>query len=324
MFEQVTNAAPATSTYNWLDTVFKPAATTTAPKATTQPSDPPIAGGSGAGGITAQGQSAFDLMFSILKSYGLETLGTKLKDLIVGGMTDQASLSLALQDTNEWKQRFIGNEKLRQQGLPVLSVAEYLATERSYAQVMKNFGLPRGFYDDPADFGQFIGNNVSASELQDRVQSYSDLANRDDPAVKAQLRSMGMSEGDLLAFYMDPERANPLIQKKYKATLIGAAARRTGLVADNGYAEQLAGQGVTEQQAQAGYGLISENLADTQKLGDIYGTDYSQSDFESEVFQGDGAATKKRKRLASQERANFGGSSGITQGSLKQNTSGQF
>src|SRR5690606_434666 len=105
-------------------------------------------------------------------------------------------------------------EKLRAAGLPVLSPAEYLATERSYAQVMKNYGLPKGFYDDPADFAGFIGGSVSASELQERVQSYSDLANREDPAIKAQLRAMGMNDGDLLAFYMDPTRANPLIRKK--------------------------------------------------------------------------------------------------------------
>lgn len=273
---------------------------------------------------TATQESAWALMQQTLESYGLGSLGGKLKELIEQGKTDQGSLTLELQSTNEWRQRFKGNEALKQAGLPVLSVAEYLATERSYAQVMKNYGLPTGFYDGPEDFADFIGKSVSASELQERVQAYSDLANREDPAVRAQLQAMGMSEGDLLAFTMDPDRANPLIQRKYKATLVGAAARRTGLTADNEYAERLAGMGVTEQQAQAGYGLISENLTTLGRLGEIYGVDYDQGDFEAEVFEQSGEATRKRKRLASQERAAFSGSSGISRGSLARDTSGQY
>ena len=270
-------------------------------------------------------QSAFDLMFGILQEYGLESLGDRLKELIVGGVEDQASLTLSLQDTDEWKQRFAGNEALKKNGLPVLSVAEYLATERAMSQVMRQHGLPEGFYDDPADFAKFIGNSVSPSEVEERVRSWSDLATRGtDPAIRDQLRAMGMGDGDLTAYFMDPERAAPLIQQKYKTALIGASARRAGLTTDTAYAERLAGMGITEQQAQAGYALISENLDATTRLGDIYGDGYNQRDFESEVFQGDGNATRKRKRLASQERASFSGQSGVAQGSLRQSSAGQF
>ena len=281
-------------------------------------------GAAGTVGDPDYDQTAHDVMLSILKEYNLESLAGRLEELMLDGITDQAQLTLALQDTQEWKTRFAGNEKLKAAGLPVLSVAEYLATERSMAQVMKQHGLPDGFYDDPEDFGNFIGNSVSPAELESRVQTYSDIVNRQDPAVKAQLRAMGMTEGDLLAFTMDPERANPLIQRKYKQTLIGAAARRTGLTASNDYAERLAGMNISEEQAQAGYALISENLAATQRLGSIYGDRYGQGDFESEVFEGDGKATRKRKRLASQERAAFSGQSGVAQGSLRQSTSGQY
>lgn len=289
--------------------------------------------GGGGGGTPAPGpeseplpvkfnQSAYDLMAGLLQQYGLGSLAGRLRQLISDGITDQASLTLALQDTNEWRQRFSGNEALRQKGLPVLTVAEYLATERSYAQIMKNYGLPQGFYDDPDDFGKFIGNNVSASELQSRVQAYSDLANREDSAITDQLKSMGLGKGDLIAFMMDPERANPLIQRKAKTALVGAAARRVGL--DAGNAERLAELGVTEQQAVAGFAVISENLDDVDRLGEIYGVDYDQGDFEAEIFEGDGKAARKRKRLASQERAAFSGSSGVSRGSLGQSTAGQF
>jgi hypothetical protein len=285
------------------------------------------AGGPGGGDIGAEpefDQSAYDLMFNVLKDYGLESLGGRLKELVEGGVIDQASITLALQDSQEWKTRFAGNEALKNAGLPVYPVAQYLATEQAMAQVMKNAGVPQGFYDDPADFAKFIGASVSAAELQERVNAWSDLSRRQDPAITAQLKSMGMSDGDLLAFMMDPKRAAPLIQRKYQTALVGAAARRTGLVADNRYAERLAGMGITEQQAQAGYSLISENLGATQRLGEFYGDRYGQRDFESEVFEGDGDSTRKRKRLASQERAAFSGSSGIQRGSLNQSSTGQY
>lgn len=276
------------------------------------------------GGMTAAQSSAFDQMDQFLSEYGLSSLSGFVKNLIVGGTTDSASIMLQLQGTNEWKQRFAGNEALKQKGLGVLSPAEYLSVERSYAQIMKNYGLPVGFYDDPSDFAQWIGGNVSAAEIQQRVSAYADLANREDPATLAQLNSMGMTKGDLLAYMMDPSRAQPLLQQKYQQTLLGAASRRAGYVADNNYLGELASRGVTEQQAAQGFGLVAENLHAAQTLGGVYGEDVSGQDLASMVFDNDAASGKKIKRLASQERGAFGGSSGVAGGSLNKNTSGSY
>jgi hypothetical protein len=263
-------------------------------------------------------------MADLLNQYGLGSLHSVLRGLVMGGETDPAQLTLALQNTNEWKTRFAGNEMLRQSGRAVLSIGEYLSAEQSYAQALKQFGLPQGFYDDPQDFAKWIGNSVSPNEVMQRAQMWSDIAKRQDPAVKQQLASMGFSDGDLTAFMMDPARATPLIQQKYQTTLLGAAARRSGVVADNQYLTKLADMGVSEQQAAQGYGVISESMGALTTLAQIYGVDYNQRDFESEVFESSGEATRKRKRLASQERAAFGGSSGVVRGSLTQNTAGQY
>lgn len=271
---------------------------------------------------TKADQSAFDLMKATLEMWGLGTLAGVLRGLIQNGITDQGSLTLALQDTNEWRTRFAGNEVLKQNGLGVLSPAEYLALEKSYAQIMRNFGLPSGFYDDPSDYAGFIGANVSAAELQARVQSYADLANREDPAIIAQLNSMGLSQGDLLAYMIDPTRAMPIIQQTYQTAVLGGAARRAGVTADNDYLKQLAGQGVTEQQAAQGYGLIAGSLADARSLSEIHDVEYGMRDMESEIFQNNGQAANKRKRLASQERAAFSGSAGV--GNLTRNDAGSY
>ena len=266
---------------------------------------------------------ALAILTQKFKDYDLDVLVPKIHKMLTEGRS-AAEIELELQETTEWKLRFAGNEQLRRNGLPVLSVAEYLSVEQSYAQVMKNYGVPTGFYDDPSDFADWIGKSVSPGELEQRVSSYADVANREDPAIREQLRSMGMSEGDLLAYMMDPGRAAPLIQRKFQTVVLGGAARRAGVSADNGYLSKLAGMGVTEQQAQEGYGLISENLRSVRNLADVYGEDYSRSDFEQEVFENSGEATRKRKRLASQERGAFGGSGGVGNGSLTRSSAGTY
>lgn len=289
-----------------------------------EPTTPPVTDNAGGRGMSQEQQSAFAIMMATLNEYGLGSLSEVLKGLILDGTTEASQLNLALQDTQEWKVRFAGNEQLRQSGLPVLSVAEYLSVERSYAQIMKNYGLPAGFYDDPSDFASWIGGSVSANELQQRVQAYSDLARREDPAVVSQLQSMGLSEGDILAHLMDPGRALPIIQQTYQTALLGAAARRAGTTADNDYLQHLTTLGVSEQQAAQGYGLIAEGLDDMQRVASLEGDSFTQRDFEGEVFESSGTAAEKRKRLASRERGRFQGSSGVGQGSLSRGSAGQY
>ena len=271
---------------------------------------------------TAEQQSAWAYMQQFLDQAGLGSLGAVVQRLIQNGMTDANQLQLELQNTSEWKTRFAGNERLRAAGLPVMSVGEYLSVERSYAQIMKNYGLPSGFYDDPSDFAEFIGGSVSARELEQRVSAWSDLANREDPAIKEQLRAMGISDGALTAYMMDPTRAAPLIQKTYQQALVGGAARTHGL--DAGGASRLVERGITEREALQGYGVISDAMPEACRLSDIYGEDVDQSDLEAEVFENSGEASRKRKRLASRERAAFQGTSGVGQGSLSRRDNGSY
>lgn len=312
--QQLAGSSAAGATATPTTTTVSPTTTTTTPAAPT----------TNANGFTNDQQSAFDILNQMLGNYGLGSLSGTLRDIILSGITDQNEISLKLQSTNEWKTRFAGNEMLRQAGLPVLDVAQYLSVEQSYAQVLKNYGLPQGFYDDPSDFAKWIGSSVSPNEIQQRAQMYSDLAKREDPAVMDQLQAMGLSQGDILAHLMDPTRALPLLQQKVQTTLIGAAARRAGLTPDTAYMQHLADLGVTEGSAIQGFGQIAAEAQPLQKLGDIYNDNISQTDLMSETFEGNGQVTQKKKRLASQERAAFSGSAGVGQGSLGRSASGSY
>lgn len=282
----------------------------------------------GGGTLTSTQQSAYDLLNNVLTQAGLSALSSQVKSLILNGTLSSSSsaddLQMYLGDTAEWKARFAGNEALKAKGLQPLSAADYLSVESQYAQIMKNYGLPEGFYDSRSEMANLIGNSVSVNELQTRVSAFADVANRDDPGTKAQLRALGMTDGDLLAYTIDATKAMPLIQQKLQQITLGAAARNAGVTPDANYLTQLASQGITEQQAQQGFSTVASDGANLTKLGDIYGEKYGIGDLESEVFEDNGTAANKRKRLASQERASFTGSSGIQSGSLAQNTTGSF
>lgn len=285
----------------------------------------PSSGPSGSGGSTtpSASQSAYDIIAQQLANWGLSELNGEINQLMAKGITsDPNQLQLALENTQAWKTRFSGNEMLKKAGLAQLSVADYLATEKSYANLMKQYGLPTGFYDTTADFGQWIGNSVSPNELQQRVAAYADIAHREDPAIIQQLKSMGMSQADLLAYMMDPTRAEPLIQQKYQTTLIGAAALRAGVTSSN--PQHLAQLGISEQQAIQGFGQIAQQAPTFERLGDIYHQNVAESDLEAAQFDSNGDAQRKLTQLASAERASFNGNSGVTQGSLARNPLGTY
>ncbi len=141
----------------------------------------------------------------IFSNYGLDSLAPKITEFIQMGYSPD-TVTLKLQETPEYKQRFIGNESRRKAGLPVLNPAEYLSVEASYKKIMRDAELPAGFYDQPDDFGKFIGADVSPTELQERVSIANQSLQNADPFYTDSLRRFyGLNTGDMIAYTLDPE-----------------------------------------------------------------------------------------------------------------------
>ena len=121
-----------------------------------------------------------EYLSQVFNSYGLNALAPKIKEFVQQGFTPD-TVTLKLQETPEYKQRFIGNESRRKSGLSVLSPKEYLATEDAYRQIMRSTGLPKGFYDSPDDFSKFIESDVSPTELKQRVDLAQTAIDNPDP-----------------------------------------------------------------------------------------------------------------------------------------------
>jgi hypothetical protein len=268
--------------------------------------------------------SAIQVLTDRFTKYGLGSLANKIKELAVDGATE-ATITLGLQETAEYKQRFAANDARVKAGLQVLTPAEYLNVEDGYRQVLREYGLNQFSTDDYVK--KFIENDVSAAELSNRVSIAVQRVQNADPAVTRQLTEYyGIGQGDLIGYVLDPQQQITKIQRQVAAAEIGVAAARQGLTAGASVAEQLAAQGITQAEAQKGYATIADILPTAEKLSSIYGgtmDTYGQSQAEQEVFNSLASAQRKREALTKREVASFSGSSGMAKG-LTSSTGGQI
>lgn len=272
-----------------------------------------------------QRESIIALMTDRLTRYNLQSLVPTIKRLAQEG-ANETTITLALQDSEEYKRRFKANEDRVKKGLQVLTPAEYLNLEDGYRQILRSYGLNQFDTDDYVS--QFISNDVSAAELSNRVVTAVQRVRNADPAIAQTLRDFyGIGDTDLVAYVLDPNQQMPKIQTQVAAAEIGAAARVQGIQPGVSVAEQLARQGITQAEAQRGYATIANILPSAQKLSDIYGTTlegYGLAEAEQEVFNTLASAQRKRQRLTEREIAEFGGGSGAARTSLKRQIGGQF
>lgn len=262
------------------------------------------------GGLHGKDRDAVVALTNLFESYGLGTLAPQIVDYVKAGYGPDVVTTL-LTESKEYKARFKANEARRKAGLRVLSPAEYIQTENAYKSTMRNYGLPKGFYDQQSDFEKFLAGDVSPQELEQRVQGARATVLSDDPMVRDTYKAWyasGLNEGDAIAALLDPNRALPDIEKKANAAKLGAASNRQGVGIDKVRAQELINMGVNADNAQAQFGQVAQINQNAGHLAQRYGLEYNgQLDAENAVFLNDAAATQRIKKLGSRETAEFGG-----------------
>lgn len=259
--------------------------------------------------LTGTNRDAFMALETLFKGYGLDSLAGKIYDYVKNGYSAD-TISILLQDTPEYKARFKGNEARLKAGLPVLSPADYINTENAYRQILRQSGLPSGFYDSTDDFTDWISKDVSPTEVQSRTDLATQATALANPAYKLALNQMGIDDGHMAAYFLDPDKSLPLLQKAAATAAIGGAALGQGLTFNQAYAEQLATIGVTATQAQQGYQQVAQELGTMKNLGQIYGQQFGQAEEEQSVFGTSAEAIQKKAALVGREQGAFSGAAG--------------
>jgi hypothetical protein len=272
---------------------------------------------------------------ALLSSYGIGDLTDSITNAVIKGYTTD-TIQLIMQDPNStdplavaFQMRFPANKARAAAGKSVLSPAEYLRAERSYTEVLKSYGVSN--LASKEKLSQFISNDISATEVADRVGiAINRVQNADADTKKALAEYYPMlNQADIVGAVLDPTEGLPALQRKIQIAEIGGAALAQGIKTSEGKtnilmgASALADLGVTQAKAREGFQQVAELAPRGEFLSQISpGENYGQLQAEQEAFQGLASAKRARVSLTEQEKARFGGASGVNKASLASQTRG--
>ena len=247
------------------------------PPPTSTPLVPVPSAGAGVaspGAGTAEQNDAFAYIGNQLDQYDLGGLSNWAWDQIVNGHSaEQVMQSMRQQQT--YIDRFKGMAIRQANGLPAISEGEYISYERQAMQLMRAAGFPPEFWDSPDDYANLIGNDVSVNELNQRVTSAYTRVAQAPTEVRSAFDNFFGTDGDtaFAAYFLDPDRAAPLLEKAVTQAEIAGTGARFGIGISQGTSSRLADLGVNLNMAQQGFqqlagqsALYRESVTEAQDL----------------------------------------------------------
>jgi len=176
-------------------------------------------------------QDAWQIAKQMLEDYGLSELFPEIESALLKGLSAEAAVG-RIRETQAFKDRFAGLQGRVDNGYNAISPATYLSYEDNIRNLMVEAGFSPGFYDEPEDLAQFIANDVRPDEIADRIKLAQRAVMDADPLVKAEIQErfgIGLdTESDLVSYFLDPERAVPILEMKSQVGVaeLGAATQR--------------------------------------------------------------------------------------------------
>jgi len=252
---------------------------------------------------------ARDLIRQYLLDLGLDSETDWAIEQVIEGRSPEA-VQIDLESRPAFQARFPGYQQMKQAGKAV-SVAQWIAYENQARGLMKAAGLPAGFYDQPEDFARFITNDVSVTELQQRVIQAEDAAYKSYDVTGGAL--YGLDPGDFTAMILDPTVAAPVVERRFRAAQSAKVAAQTGFgPLSVGQAETVGGLVQSPEQAAQGFTQLAtqRDLFATQSGETEIGTD---SQFAA-AFAGDANARAQIEQRQSRRKAAYDAGGGFSVG----------
>ena len=267
---------------------------------------------------TAERKSAYSLLESEFKKYGLEKLALTVKDLIING-TPTSEATMRLRATTEYQTRFAGNTMLLKAGKNVYTESTYLDLENDMQESFKAYGVQNllGTTREQQQkyLSTFIGEVISPLEVKRRLKtSVEEVRNRPDILRTFQKYYPSIEETDIVSYFLDPKQTETRLNAKVQASQIGSAAARQGLVSNVLTSEDLAALKVSEDEANLGYAKIARDLPTLRKFGNIEGEDVGQTNLEDAYLKNLSSEQRKIDQATQRERDRFAASAGNAPG----------
>ena len=265
----------------------------------------------------------------ILDQYGLGSLSGQVESLINQWGTNVNVIAERLRQTEPYKQRFKGMLTLQQRGIPdIRNEAEYLNLETQYRQTFREAGLrdylgQAGTQAEYDAIAKLVGDfSLSVNEVRDRITDAQRVVAETPQEVRDSLqRFYNIDPGTLTAYVLDPQRTTGEIQRRANAAIVGGYATRAGLDFGAGVSERigefLGGErDIMGTQIEPQLTQIAGVQRSTERLAQLEGGTLTAEETALGQLELDEAAQRRVRGLQSRERARFGGTSGITSGTL--------
>jgi hypothetical protein len=205
-----------------------------------------------------------DTLIQALKVYGFsdaqaEALAGRAWDLQIESPND-AQYEQWIFAQPEFESRFPGLNAMRQTGRAP-SAAEWVQYEKQAVGMLRGAGIPPTFWDTPEDIGRLITNEVSLAEVQQRVAFATEAAANANQGTLTELQRLyGVDPGEAVAFFLDPDKAEPLIAQRWAAAKVGNTALQTGFgTLDQAQAERVGGLTSSVEQARQGFAGLAQD-----------------------------------------------------------------
>jgi len=264
--------------------------------------------------------SGWDDLRQLFIDNGMPELAEVIKNSFQVNVGNDALIYEDLRKSEPYKTRFKGNFDRLAAGKNFLSEATYLQQENAYAQTLAAYGA--GSLATRGNYEKFIAGDVSSVELANRFDTaYTRVTKAVDSGDKAlvdELKRMypGVTDNELATSLLLGTEGSEFLKTKIDVAEIKAAETETSIQSTLG-ASFLQSQGLDRNKARVGLSKVAEQKTGYEQASRMFGetsTEGLQKELEQENLLGQ--TFKRTKRLASQARAQFGGQSGITSGSL--------
>lgn len=260
-----------------------------------------------------------EVISKIFRGEGVDRRGNKFDEI----PTTSEGFYLQLIQTQPYYERFGQvNEARLAAGYRALDEKTIVGMEDEYQKILSSYNAPKGFYDQTKDFQMFLKNNYTAVDVSNVFQAYRDFVNSTDPMIRGQLRDLyGINEDMLTAYFIDPEKGQPILESITGKNLNTAAALLEGLTKEQADIAQQFGAGSlaygTQRQR---YSQVAQNLQTYGNLAAIYGENFGAKEAIAAEFGADVSAQQTMERLKATNLAQFSGTSGVGQRALRTRT----
>ena len=175
--------------------------------------------------------TAYGTIQNELARWGLDDLTDAVFNKVFkDGISDAKQLTNFVRSTKEYKNNFQGMAEYNANPDNVQKITEqqYLLKAQAYMNTAQQYGLPDSFFTRK-EIGQLVAGGVSPAEFNRRVVNGYLTAMNADPATRQALAAQGVDFGHLLAYYLDPKRAEPMLTDRTNQAQLQGYAQNAGI-----------------------------------------------------------------------------------------------